>query len=119
MSMGQLHRAYALTGAICTTVAAQIPGTLVHEVVSERARASGSLRLGHPSGVMDLSANVYQEGETWYVEKASAVRTARRLMEGEIYIPGWLRALKKPAVATPANARNGSRKISVNAFTGR
>src|SRR5438552_14357786 len=73
MSMGQLHRAYALTGAICTTVAAQIPGTLVHEVVSERARESGSLRLGHPSGVMDLSANVYQEGETWYVEKATAV----------------------------------------------
>ena len=37
MSMGHLHRAYALTGAICTTIAAQIPGTLVHEVVSERA----------------------------------------------------------------------------------
>lgn len=119
MSMGQLHRAYALTGAICTTVAAQIPGTLVYEVVSERARASGSLRLGHPSGVMDLSANVYQEGETWYVEKASAARTARRLMEGEVYIPGWLRGLKKPAVATPANARDGSRKVSFNAFTGR
>jgi 2-methylaconitate cis-trans-isomerase PrpF len=119
MSMGQLHRAYALTGAICTTVAAQIPGTLVYEVVSERARASGSLRLGHPSGVMDLSATVYQEGETWYVEKASAARTARRLMEGEVYIPGWLRGLKKPAVATPANARDGSRKVSFNAFTGR
>jgi 2-methylaconitate cis-trans-isomerase PrpF len=38
MSMGHLHRAYALTGAICTAVAAQIPGTLVHEMVSERAR---------------------------------------------------------------------------------
>jgi 2-methylaconitate cis-trans-isomerase PrpF len=87
MSMGHLHRAYALTGAICTAVAAQIPGTLVHEVVTERARTSGMLRLGHPSGVMDLSASVHQEGENWYVEKASAARTARRLMEGDIYIP--------------------------------
>jgi len=88
MSMGHLHRAYALTGAICTTVAARIPGTLVYDVVSEEARASGMLRLGHLSGVMDLSASIHKEGESWYVEKASAARTARRLMEGDIYIPG-------------------------------
>jgi hypothetical protein len=94
MSMGHLHRAYALTGAICTTVAAQIPGTLVHEVVTEQARESGMLRLGHPSGVMHLSANVQQEGESWYVEKASAARTARRLMEGDIYIPEHVLAMR-------------------------
>jgi 2-methylaconitate cis-trans-isomerase PrpF len=87
MSMGHLHRAYALTGAICTTVAAQIPGTLVYDIVSDRARASKRLRLGHPSGVMDLSASIHKEGARWDVEKASATRTARRLMEGDIYIP--------------------------------
>jgi 2-methylaconitate cis-trans-isomerase PrpF len=119
MSMGHLHRAYALTGAICTTVAAQIPGTLVHEVASEQARESGSLRLGHPSGVMDLSASLHKVGESWSVEKASAARTARRLMEGDIYIPWWLQGSRKQVVATPANARNGSRKVSFNAFTGR
>ncbi len=119
MSMGHLHRAYALTGAICTTVAAQIPGTLVYEVVSDQARASGSLRLGHPSGVMDLSASIHKEGDTWYVEKASATRTARRLMEGYIYTPERLFGRGKQVVATPANARHGSRKVSFNAFTGR
>jgi 2-methylaconitate cis-trans-isomerase PrpF len=62
MSMGRLHRAYALTGAICTTVAAQIPGTLVYDVVSDRARASGNMRLGHPSGVMDFSASMRKDG---------------------------------------------------------
>ena len=98
MSMGHLHRAYALTGAICTAVAAQIPGTLVHEVVTERARTSGMLRLGHPSGVMDLSASVHQEGESWYVEKASAARTARRLMEGDIYIPEQMLAKRNAFV---------------------
>ncbi len=102
MSMGHLHRAYALTGAICTTVAAQVPGTLVYEAVSDRARASGSLRLGHPSGVMDLSARIHKEGDGWYVEKASAARTARRLMEGDIYIPGRLPGRRKQVVATPA-----------------
>ncbi len=100
MSMGHLHRAYALTGAICTTVAAQVPGTLVYEAVSDRARASGSLRLGHPSGVMDLSARIHKEGDSWYVEKASAARTARRLMEGDIYIPGWLPGRRTKTVVT-------------------
>ncbi len=102
MSMGHLHRAYALTGAICTTVAAQVPGTLVYEAVSDQARANGGLRLGHPSGVMDLSARIHKEGDNWYVEKASAARTARRLMEGDIYIPGWLPGRRKQVITTPA-----------------
>src|SRR5258708_10818886 len=71
MSMGHLHRAYALTGAICTTVAAQIPGTLVHEAVSDRVQASGGLRQGHPSGGRDLSASTHKEEKLWYGERAS------------------------------------------------
>ena len=44
-------------------------------------------RLGHPSGVMELSASMHKEEGSWCVEKASAARTARRLMEGDIYVP--------------------------------
>ncbi len=87
MSMGRLHRAFALTGAICTTIAAGIAGTLVHEVVSDQARASGNVRLGHPSGVLALEARMHKDGEGWHVEKVSVARTARRLMEGYIYVP--------------------------------
>jgi 2-methylaconitate cis-trans-isomerase PrpF len=87
MSMGRAHRAYALTGAICTTVAAGIPGTLVHAVAGDRARAGGAVRLGHPSGVTALSASVRQDGERWRVDKVSVTRTARRLMEGHVYVP--------------------------------
>jgi len=36
---------------------------------------------------MDLSASMHKDGESWCVEKASAARTARRLMEGDIYVP--------------------------------
>src|SRR5258708_9646425 len=52
MSMGHLHRAYALTGAICTTVPAQIPRTLVHEAVADRRQPSGALVPGNPPRVM-------------------------------------------------------------------
>lgn len=87
MSMGKVHRAYALTGAICTTLAALIPGTLVNDVVSAQSRQSGRVRLGHPSGIISLDGKVTQRDGTWIAEAISATRTARRLMEGLVLIP--------------------------------
>lgn len=87
MSMGKLHRAYALTGAICTTLAALIPGTLVNDVVSERSKETKVVRLGHPSGIGSLAGKVAQRDGVWVAETVSATRTARRLMEGFVFIP--------------------------------
>src|SRR2546428_10953694 len=85
MLMGRLHRAFALTGAICTTIAAGIAGTLVHEVVSYQARASGNVRLGHPSGVLAREARMSKDGESWHVEKVTVARPAPRVSEGYFY----------------------------------
>lgn len=87
MSMGMAHRAYPLTGAICTTVAAGIPGTVVADAL-RAARDDGAVRLGHPSGTMSLAASLRQDGAgDWTVDKVSADRTARRLMEGVVHVP--------------------------------
>jgi 2-methylaconitate cis-trans-isomerase PrpF len=84
MSMGNCHRAFALTAAMCLAVAARIPGTLVHEC----ARAgSGDLRLGHPSGATPIAASVVtRDGAAW-AERVTVYRTARRLMEGFVRVP--------------------------------
>lgn len=87
MSMGKVHRAYALTGAICTTIAAAVPGTLVREVVSGEARDTGRVRLGHPSGIIELTGKVVRDGDGWRADKVSSTRTARRLMEGFVMVP--------------------------------
>jgi len=87
MSMGKLHRAYALTGAICTTIAAVIPGTIVNECVSAEARRTGRVRLGHPSGVIDLVGRVRNVDGRWEADTVSSTRTARRLMEGLVLVP--------------------------------
>ncbi|GAA2138074.1 2-methylaconitate cis-trans isomerase PrpF [Nocardioides koreensis] len=84
MSMGRLHRSYALTGGICTAVAAALPGTLPHEASGSR---SGETMIGHPAGVLPLSAEVVQENGGWHVPHVSAFRTARRLMEGAVLVP--------------------------------
>ena len=84
MSMGNCHRAFPLTVAMCVGVAARIPGTVVHEVASGRA---GDIRLGHPSGVLPIDASVTTKDGAAWAEKVTVYRTARRLMEGFVRVP--------------------------------
>jgi hypothetical protein len=84
MSMGNCHRAFALTAAMCLAVAARVEGTLVHECASG---APAPTRLGHPSGVLPIDARVrVRDGAAW-AESVTVYRTARRLMEGHVRIP--------------------------------
>jgi 2-methylaconitate cis-trans-isomerase PrpF len=85
VSMGNCHRAFALTAAMCLAVAARIDGTLVAEAVG--GKASGDVRLGHPSGMLPVAAVVaVRDGEPW-AERVTVYRTARRLMEGFVRVP--------------------------------
>ena len=85
ISMGKTHRTFAGTSSMCLAVAAAIPGTVVH-AVAHRAQPD-RVRIGHPAGVMDVGAKVRPEGEDWRVESVTTQRTARRIMDGYIYVP--------------------------------
>jgi len=87
MSMGKLHNAYAITGAICTASAAKVPGSLVWQVIPEERRASSEVCIGHPTGIVPITITM-SEGPELVVEKGIAFRTARRLMEGSVFVPG-------------------------------
>lgn len=71
--------AFQLSSGLCTAAAA-IPGTLVHDLVhaGPGSDAANRLRIGHPSGIMVAEA---------HAGRISIVRTARRLMEGHVYVP--------------------------------
>lgn len=84
MSMGRLHTSYPLTGAIATTVAANIPGTIVHQVAELRGRG---IQIGHPAGKLSMKAQMRQTESGWSVESVSGYRTARRLMQGQVIVP--------------------------------
>ncbi|MCC6314834.1 MAG: hypothetical protein IT337_12570, partial [Thermomicrobiales bacterium] len=78
------HRAYPLTALICTAVAARIPGTLVNRIA--RPAAGPEVRVGHAAGSATAAAVVHGAGAAARVESASIVRTARRLLEGTVYV---------------------------------
>jgi 2-methylaconitate cis-trans-isomerase PrpF len=84
ISMGNAHRAFALTAAMCLAVAARIDGTVVSECAGARA---GDLRLGHPSGVLPIAAAVGRRDGSVWAERVTVYRTARRLMEGYVRVP--------------------------------
>jgi len=87
MSMGTPHAAYAGTVAVCTGAAALIDGTLVNEAVRPARRRGGRLRIGHPMGVLEIDARIDSTGSAPTLDRAAVVRTARRIMEGIVYVP--------------------------------
>ncbi len=83
-SMQKMHRAYMIGGAVSTGAAALIPGTVVWDSLSDRARSDGTnLVIGHPYGPMEIRMERDGEG----IRKVSVFRTARILMDGVAYLP--------------------------------
>ncbi|SFG76957.1 2-methylaconitate cis-trans isomerase PrpF family protein [Oribacterium sp. WCC10] len=80
ISVGQLHKAYPMTVAVATGAAAKIPGTIVNEIVKDVP--GDIIRLGHSSGVTEVDMKM--DGEK--VLKGGVTRTARRIMDGYVYI---------------------------------
>ncbi len=85
ISVGQPHRAMPVTGALCTAVAGRIEGTLVNQLTNTRP-ITQSIRIAHPSGVSEVDAEVVRQGDGWHSRSASINRTARRLMDGYVYV---------------------------------
>lgn len=86
MSMQRPHKAYAVSGAICTALAAQVPGSVVNQVFRPGAPPS-MVGLGHPAGILRVDAVVELADGAVRVRRAALERTARRIMEGIAYVP--------------------------------
>ena len=86
VSMGVAHRAVPLTGGMCLAVAANLQETLVHNLA--RDKLATTVRLGSPSGVIPIGATIRRDGGNLTVDRITTYRTARRLMEGNVLIPG-------------------------------
>ena len=77
-----------LTSASSISVAAFVPGTLVNELVALKP-GQQTVRIGHPSGVMTMYP--YLDDPTKplndiVVSGVAVQRTARRIMDGTLYI---------------------------------
>jgi 2-methylaconitate cis-trans-isomerase PrpF len=86
-AMQRAHKTYAVTGAMCTAVAARIPGTVVEGLA---LGAPDPIRIGHPAGVIEVLADIATVDGQIEVRRCGVVRTARRIMDGFAYAPATL-----------------------------
>lgn len=87
MSMGTLHKSFAVSGAVATAGAARIPGTVVHDLIPAQSRKKDTVKIGHPGGVIEMGAIVKETRDGFNYQEAVLGRTARRLMEGYVLVP--------------------------------
>ena len=93
------HESMAGTGSMCTAAASRILGSVVNQVVGANAARADTLRIGHPMGIMRVNVVAEPANVIGGVRFAALgfSRTARRIMDGTVYVP---RALLAPAIAT-------------------
>jgi 2-methylaconitate isomerase len=83
------HESMAGTGSMCTAAASRVPGSIVNQLIDANAVATRKLRIGHPMGVMYVNVEAKPANVLGGVlfDELSFSRTARRIMDGFVYVP--------------------------------
>ena len=82
-AMGVMHRSVAVTGSVATAAAAVLPGSIVYNL---RDGEGPDVIIGHPSGQISLTAELFEENGKWQAKKIALNRTAREIMKGFVYV---------------------------------
>jgi 4-oxalomesaconate tautomerase len=91
----RVHEAIGVLGAVSVATACVIPGS-VAAAVARVSRKGGAQRLEveHPTGFFSVDMEVVPKGNSVQVKRSALLRTARKLLRGEVFVPGhvWRRA---------------------------
>jgi 2-methylaconitate cis-trans-isomerase PrpF len=83
------HEAMAVTGGICLASACKLPGTVAEGIARVGDAAREAVVLEHPTGTMEAVISTARDATgAPTIAAGGTLRTARRLMRGEVYIPG-------------------------------
>lgn len=87
---GKMNPSFAGTAGICAAVAANTPGTIVHKILCAGGREREGferIRIAHPCGIMEIGAEFAgEEKDGKVLESCILGRTARKIMDGFVYI---------------------------------
>jgi 4-oxalomesaconate tautomerase len=87
----RVHEAIGVLGAVSVATACVLPGSVAAQVVGlEGATGPQRLEVEHPTGFFTVDMDVAADGAGIKVNRSALLRTARKLMQGEVYVPGHL-----------------------------
>ena len=79
------HAAHAVTGAIGVATAFALPGTVASGAPARDGTRTVSVL--HPQGRIAIEVLVAGQGEAASVQRAALVRTARKILQGDLHLP--------------------------------
>lgn len=86
ISVFKCHKACPLTSASSIAVAAVLEGSVIYNTVGAPKEGVENVRIGHPSGVMTMSPEIVVKGNEIELPGVAVQRTARRIMDGTVYV---------------------------------
>ena len=84
------HETHAATGTNCIAAACLIPGTIASKISNIKANGEDRILVEHPLGTIDCIVETSKTEQTTsndYIISCGVYRTARKIMDGKIYIP--------------------------------
>lgn len=87
----RVHEAIGVLGAVSVASAVAVPGTVAAKIVEPIGEGEHSLVVEHPTGffTVGLTVTLGADGEVGFARSA-LIRTARMLMDGQVFVPGHL-----------------------------
>ena len=84
----RVHEAIGVLGAVSVATACVTPGSIAAQVASLTPRSGAQrLEIEHPTGFFTVEMDVTVVGTVVTVNRAALLRTARKLLEGEVFVP--------------------------------
>ncbi|MGH6946055.1 MAG: 4-oxalomesaconate tautomerase [Kiloniellales bacterium] len=90
------HAAFAVTGGLCVSACAALGGSVADGIAALLPGDDRKVVIEHPTGVLEVAFVTRGSGANLHVVAGGIVRTARKLMSGEIYVPASVLASAAP-----------------------
>jgi 4-oxalomesaconate tautomerase len=81
------HSAFAVTGSICLASCVALSGSVADGVAISPPGDDRTIWIEHPTGLIDVALVTEGSGANLRIVSGGSVRTARKLMAGEVFVP--------------------------------
>lgn len=83
----QCHRSHAVTGAIGVAAASVLPGTVASDERNEPSVGMHRVEVQHPAGRIQVEVELSGEDGQFKLVQAALIRTARKILQGTLFVP--------------------------------
>lgn len=83
----RVHEAIGVFGAVSVATACVLKGSVANDLIGLEVQGAVELEIEHPTGFFTVSMEIEGEGKALLIGRSALLRTARKLMSGEVFVP--------------------------------